>query len=272
MSAISKALDEIKFTIPMQVLQVAFQEENYSWRRMPISLDEQILNRILRPRVLVDCNLVGGITVMVPLDGITPSFRDNFSSVYEVPKELTQNRSIVSVLSVGYMPYANAFNSTGMGYGNVSPGSMNEITSAAQRVSDSVSGVPPISNAQVSLIGENTILLRDQYRVTSAYILRCILSNDENMNNISTRSWHAFSKLCQLAVKSFIYNTMLVKIDQAYLQGGQELGAFKSYVETLSDAEEMYQTHLREVWQVTSFINDTYSYDRFIKLQMNSGL
>ncbi len=272
MSAIAKALDEIKFTIPMQVLRVAFQEEQYSWRRMPISMDEQILNRVLRPRVLVDCNLVGGITVNIPLDGITPAYIDNYSSVYEVPKDLTQNRSIVSVLSVGYMPYAAAFNTAGLGYGNVAPTSMNDITSAAQRVADSLSGVPPVSNAHVSLIGENTVLLRDQFRVTSAYILRCILSNDENMNNISTRSWHAFAKLCQLAVKSFIYNTMLVKMDQAYLQGGQELGAFKSYVETLSDSEEMYQTHLREVWQVTAFVNDTYAYDRFLKLQINPGL
>ena len=272
MSAISKALDEIKFRIPAQVLQVAFQEEQYSWRRMPIGIDEQILNRILRPRVLVDCNLVGGITVMVKLDGIQPSFVDNFSSVYEIPKDLTMNRPIVSVLSVGYMPYASAYNTAGIGYGNVAPASMNDITSAAQRVADSVSSIPPISNAQVSLVGENTILLRDQYRVTSAYILRCLIANDENMNNISTRSWHAFARLCELAVKAFIYNTMLIKIDQAYLQGGQELGAFKSYVESIADSEQMYQDYLRENWQVTAFMNDTYSYDRFIKLQMNPGL
>lgn len=272
MSALAKALDEIKFTIPMQVLQVAFQEENYNWRRMPVGMDEQIMNRVLRPRVLVDCNLVGGITVMVPLDGVSPSYMDNFSSVYEVPKDLTQGRSIVSVLSVSYMPYASAFNSAGVGYGNVSPTSMNEVTGAAQRVADSLSGIPPISNAQVSLIGENTVLLRDQFRVTSAYVLRCILSNDENMNNISTRSWHAFSELCKLAVKSFIYNTMLIRMDQAYLQGGQELGAFKSYVETLSDAEEMYQTCLKEKWQATAFMNDTYTYSRFLKMQVNPGV
>lgn len=272
MSAINKALDEIKFKIPRQILDLAFQDEQYSWRRMPISIDEQISNRILKPRVLIDCNLVGGIINNIPLDNLSPVFVDNYNLIYQIPKELTMGRNIVSVLSVGYSPYAASFNSAGVGYGNVSPSTMNEVSNVAQRVGDAMSSIPPICNARVNLIAENTVLIRDQSRVTSAYSLRCVLENDENLNNISVRSWHTFSELCVLAVKSYIYNTLIIKIDQAYIVGGQELGSVKTYVESFSDAEEMYSTFLKEVWRSTAFMNDGISYDRFIKMQINPAL
>ena len=65
---------------------------------------------------------------------------------------------------------------------------------------------------------------------------------------------------------------MIIKIDQAYLTGGQELGAFKNYVENLSDAEENYQTYLKEVMQKVFFMNDSSNYNRFIALQMNPSI
>lgn len=247
---------------------------NLAWRNAYsfTSIDELIMEQVIRPRVLVDCNLTGGQTVIIQLDGIMPDYVDNFESVYHVPKRLTMGRSIQSVLSIGYMPYANAFNSIGVGYGNISPGSINELTNVGNRVGDSMSGVPPVANAQAWLIAENTILLRDQFKVTSAYYLRCILENDENLNNISPRSWLTFSELCVWAVKSYIYNTALVLLDRGYLEGGQELGSIKSYIETLADAEENYRTFLREKWAPTAFCNDTYEYQRFIKLQISPGV
>lgn len=272
MNPIAKALDEVKFRIPDQVLKETFKDERPTWRKAPVSLDELIMTKVIRPRVLVDCNLVGGQMVLVPLEGIAPDFVDNFNMVYHIPKDRTNNRSIVSVASVSYMPYAAAFNSGGLGYGNIAPSSMNEVANAAQRVADSVSGVPPISNANAELIGENTVLIKDQFRVTSVYILRCLLANEEQLNNISPRSYLHFAKLCEMAVKSYIYRTLLIRIDQAYLHGGQELGAMKNYVESLSDAEEMYQTTLNEIWRPTAFMNDQQSYTRFIKLQINPAV
>lgn len=274
MSAISKAKDEIKFQIPKQVLDIIFSGPAISWRNAYnfTSIDQLIMEQVIRPRVLVDCNLIGGQTVIIQLDGITPNYVDNFESVYHIPKRLSMNRSIISVLSVGYMPYANAFNSTGIGYGNVAPGSVNELTNVGNRIGDSFSGIPPVSNAQAWLIAENTVLLRDQFKVTSAYYLRCVIENDDNMNNISPRSWITFADLCVLAVKSYIYNTGVVLLDRGYLEGGQELGSIKTYIESLSDAEINYRTYLMEKWRPTAFCNDSYAYDRFIKLQVSPGV
>jgi hypothetical protein len=267
-----KTLDEIKYTIPQQILGVAFRDDLYNWRQAPISLDQQILNKVIKPRVMIDANLVGGAMAIISLEGLPAKYIDTYSVIFEIPMDRTGGREIVSVLSIGYLPQMTAFNTAGNGMGTVNPNSMSDLMSAGQRVMDSHSNVPTISNATCDLIGFNTMLIRDQMRVTAAYQIRCILANEANLNNINPRSYLAFTKLCTLAVKSYMYNRMLIAIDQAYLQGGQELGSFRTYIESLADSEEMYQTHLREVWQKTAFMNDVPSYNRYIKMQLSPGI
>jgi hypothetical protein len=272
MSAINKALDEIKFRIPRQILDVAFMDEVSGWRRSPMGLDELMMLKVIRPRVLYDCNLVGGQMANVSLENLQPVYDDNYTFVYSIPKERTQNRSILSALSISYMPYGAMYGAAGVNYG--APGGLGSsiVATTGQRVGDAVSAVPPVSLGYVDLVGENTIMFRDNFRVTQAYFLRCILANEENLANLNPRSYPAFSKLCELAIKSYLYNNLIIKIDQAYLQGGQELGSFKNYVENLADSEQMYQDYLKEVWQAVSFANDIHSYDRLIKLQINPAI
>jgi len=272
MSALATALREIHFSIPTRALQEAFTPPDATWRKAPISLDEQIMAKVLRPRVLSDCNLMGGAYCIVSLEGLNPTYVDTYSMVYEIPGDRTQYRDIMSVLSIGYLPFAGAYSDMNPGIGMVAPQSITSLSSAAQRVADSVGGVPPISNAYVELIGARSVLVRDQARVTSSYILRCMLANDEQLNNLNPRYWIPFSKLCVLAVQAYIYNELYIRMDLMYLAGGQELGAFKDYVLSLSEANLNYQTYLLEKWQVSAFMNDTNAYQRFIKLQINPAV
>jgi hypothetical protein len=93
------------------------------------------------------------------------------------------------------------------------------------------------------------------------------------MQNINPRSWHAFAAMCALAVKSHIYNTLIIKLDRAYLTGGQELGAVKSWIEDkCGDAEEQYQTFLREKWMKIAKMNNTQAYQRQLRTMINPGI
>ena len=112
MNPIVKALDDIKFTIPYEVLNATFQDNYNDWRNKSLSIDEQILNKIIRPRVLIDCNIVGGIMMVIPLMNINPDFADNYSTIYTIPDDRTGGRTILSVLSIGYLPYMANFNMT----------------------------------------------------------------------------------------------------------------------------------------------------------------
>lgn len=273
MNIINKCLSELSYRIPPQLLQQAFKEDVVNWRQAPISLNEKISNKVIRPRVLVDTNLVGGQVVVIPLAGITPRYVDNYMIVYEVPEELCNYRTIMSVLSIGYLPYSGSFNGMSQGMGIVNTNSMSDLMSAAQRVGDSHANIPSISNASVELIGQNTVMIRDQLRMTNAYQLRCVIGNEENLNNIQPRSIPTIARLVELAVKSYIYNTMIIKVDQAYLTGGQELGAMKNIIEGYSDAEQMYQDYLKEVVASVMFMNNSVTaYERLIKLQVSPSL
>jgi len=210
--------------------------------------------------------------LLVQLNDIQPLYLDTYTTIYEIPLAKTLYRKIMSVLSVSYMPNLYSSSNMGSGIGMVQPATMNDVSSAALRLSNSFSNLPPISSAQIEIVGENTVLIRNEMRIPQAYVLRCMVANDDELNNINIRSYQNFSRLCELAIKSYIYNTMIIKLDTAYLQGGQELGAVKNYIDGLSDSEEMYRDYLNNVWRATAFMNDRVSYERLLKLQINPGI
>jgi hypothetical protein len=252
----------------MPILKEIFSTKNYHWRDTPISIDEQITNLVIKNRVMVDCNLVGGTHALIPLDNLRVEQVDAYTNVYRIPKSLTQGRSIVSVLSVGYG--TTSLQGLVGGLGSIRPGSVSAAAQAGQAMMDSMSPIPVSSTAKVQLIAENTIMVRDTNTLISNGYLRCILANDNEFSHIQLRSILAFCKLVELAVKSYIYNEYTIQMDRAFLSGGQDLGRFKEIVDSYADAEEMYQDYLREKWAKTSFMNDTETYTRFLKMQLGS--
>jgi hypothetical protein len=272
MNILTKALNDVKFSIPFEVLRVAFRDEFANWRNAPVSLDTQIMDKVIKPRVLIDCNLVGGTQAIVNLEGLPSRFVDNFSYIYVIPPDRVANKEILSILSVGYLPHAGSF---GFGSGMHTlgpPTGSSDFTTAGQRVMDSVSSMPVVSSASCDLIGYNTVIIRDSQRLSATYNLRCVLANDENLSNINPRSHLAFTMLCTLAVKSYIYNKLIIAMDQAFLSGGQELGSMKNYIEGLADSEQMYRDYITNVWRDVAFHNDHQSLERFIRIQISPGL
>lgn len=269
MNPITKAVDEVKFRIPRDILKQIFQDKSYNWRSTPISIDEQILARVIRPRVLVDCNLVGGTEALISLDGADREVVDSYITIYRIPKDLTQNRSIMSVLSVAYM--SSALGAGVAGLSNYKSCSVTPTLVIGQAMMDAFGPIPQTSTARVTLIGENTVLIRDTIPPVGYGYLRCILANDENMSHIQMRSIPPFCKLVELAVKSFIYNEYIVPMDKGQLYGGQELGVFKQIIETYADSEELYQEFLREKWAAIAFMNDNESFTRFLKLNIGGN-
>lgn len=273
MNILKKMVSELKFRIPEEILKLVFKDKEH-WRSIDnnVSIEQIILNTVVRPRLLVDCDIVGGTEVIVPLEGLSPLFIDVNTIVYQIPSHLINNRTIISVMSVSYLPYTSSYNASGLGSTPVNMQSMNDINAVANRVGMSHSSMPVISNANVELIDDNTVLIRDQYKITGAYQLRCRVANEKNLNNIKARSSLIFAKALEYCVKSYIYNKMIIKLDMGYLSGGQEMPSIRNYVESLSDAEENYQTYIKEVVSKVSVMNDEIAYTRFIKSQLSPGV
>lgn len=264
MQALTKAIDEIKFRIPSMILQQTFKQQSYSWRNAPITTDEQILNLVVRARVLIDCNIVGGTEVLIPLATVQPEYVDQFTLIYHIPKSLIQGRTIMSVKSVGYL------NPTGMPGGVMSTvGAQHKFTdvgNAANAVMQSHSAAPIMSNSNTQLIGDNVVMVKTNGVTMVNNIMRCMVSDDANMNHLQVRSLPDFCKLVELAVKSYIYNTLVINMGNAMLSGGQELGIFKTIVDGYADSEQMYQDFLKNTWQAVAFMNDEVQFSRHLKL------
>lgn len=269
MDLITKAIDELKFTIPREILKLAYCERE-DYRAAPLSLDEEIRRKTIMARVLVDTNIAGGDTVIVDLKGLTPKIVDQYNYIYEIPADRVNGRTILTALSVSYMSY-NALNNRYLpgasGYPSAYGGS--DVLSAGRNMMNSRSSIPVVGTSDCIMVGHNTVMIRNHVIRAAGVQLRCVVTNDERLSNISIRSSPQFSQLCKYAVKSYIYNTLMVKLDRGYLERGQELGVIKSYVDGLSDAEENYQTYLREEWGVQGIFNDRLSNEDFLMLQGN---
>lgn len=272
MDLISKAISEICFTIPREILKLAYLGKQ-DWRAAPISLDEQIRFKTIVSRVLVDSNIVGGQTIDVSLAGLTPVSVDLDNYVFEVPSSRLNNRTIMTALSVNYMAYMGTASNIGAnGVTNNMLGYASDVATAARRAMDSRSSIPNVATSECVVVGHNTIMVRNFVRTAAVQSLRCRVTNDERLSNISVKSALDFSRLCIFAAKSFIYNELIIKLDKGYLKGGQELSSIKSYVDGLSDAEENYQTFLEEKWGGISTINDRIVVNDLIKLQIDPGI
>lgn len=269
MSAIEKALTDIKYTIPEGILKEVFKDEvALTFNRIPRSLDDIIKDKVLAPRVLVDCNLVGGQIVVVDLNGCLEYSPQPYQFVFQIPMNRTQNRRIMSVLSVSYLAYSSSYYN-----GNTySLSNNNEIANLGERIFASHASVPQISTARVELIGPNTILITDNNVISPTYAARVILENDANLNNLKPRAWLSFAELCIAAVKSYIYNKMPLIMGDSYLKGGQDLGVFKDIVDSYSDSEETYKTLLKEKWGKIALMNDTPQHIKFMKMQISPGI
>lgn len=264
MNALQKALSDLKFQINRNILETVFIKRHTNFRIASLSLDEQILNEVIRPRVYLDASLVGGAEVLVPLNGLKGEEVDTTDMVYRIPKRLTNNRTIMSVLNVTYVDAQSM-----AAAGNYATCGVSAEQSAGQNLLDAISPLPMISTARVSIIGENVIYIKDSIRIPSNSYLRCIVAHDEAMSHLQPRSYRAFSKLVELAVKAYIHTEYELEMDMGELRGGHSLGKFKDIIERFSDANDLYDTYLTEKFQKISFMNDTPSMNRFIRL--NTG-
>lgn len=275
MNLIRKAIDDIKATIPIEVLRMAYEESYYSsgWFSHNVrSLDDLILEQTIRARVIVDTNIVGGDEIIISAVGITPTIVDDQNLLYEIPAERVGFRTIMSVLS------ADFFTSTSQPISQytTTPSAMatagSDLTMSGHKAMDSRTSIPIMGTHEAVVVGNNNIMVRNHVRGARISQFRVIVANDRDLQNIHFRSALSFSKLCRFAVKSFIYTKLKIKLDRGAIERGHEIGALKDYVENCADAEENYQTFLEEVWQGVTTFNNRVAYENLLKIQISPSI
>ena len=266
LNPIDRAIFEIKFAIPREILTEVFKPTKFTWSPSVVNLDEQILNKVIRPKVFVDANIVGGSEVIIPTHSLPRESSDEYTTVFHIPKNLTQGRTILAVLSISYMDAAtlSAYNRTSI----YDPCSITANGQAAEALFNSSNTIIMPSTARVELVAENTVMVRDTARVQATGFLRCLLAYDSKMSQIQIGSILDFTELAVLGTKAYIYNEYRVKLDEGKVKGGFEFGSFRDIVDSYSDAREQYNEYLRTTWRKVAFMNDRESYERLIRMQI----
>lgn len=281
MNAITHALKQIRWEIPLEILTNALEIDIPPESRYTTSLDDKIVTRIIRGKVLADTNLINGIETFVSLDGIQIKYDKYYNGIFEVPMERTNGRLMINVLGVGSVAmtgnngYLGGSPQLPMSGSNGVNGCCNVTTylsNQANRIYNSFKGNFSDYNPNCTLIGPNVIMVSGlRFFSGNSLAARVNLENDNNLNNLNTKSFRYFNTLCVLAAKSFIYNQLIVKMGNSYLSGGQELGPFQSVVENYSSAEEDYRVYMEEVWGKVLYLNDPDRKNRFIHTMLNTN-
>jgi hypothetical protein len=272
MNALDYAINEVKNKIPYELLYAGVTYGDDPQIVNLSSVEDKLLQKVIRKRVLLMCNVIGGIEILVPINQLYPSFYEKMYTVYQIPPELIMNKTIVSALHLSYVPGSGFMGNQGgySGVGSVySPGgadmfSNNPLINAAGRIGSAAAMSGVLTNAHLEIVAHNTIAVYANYRSLTNFGILVVLENDSKLSNLQPRSYNALGRLCELATKAYIYNKLIVPVNSGYLSGGQDLGVFKSILESFSSAEEDYQTYIQEVWGKVMFLNDTTRTNRFL--------
>jgi len=252
MNVISKILDEIKFTIPIEILNIVFSSDKL-YGNNNSSIDNNILTTVLRPRLFIDLDIASHETIMINFLDCEILHSDLISTVIKVPNRLLNGRKIISpmALMVGYMDQST--NEGNYGY-NSSTG--NSILDQSLIVMDSINNNVTNELTEMELIADNTILVRRGMLVNVPMTLTLVISNDANLSNINVKVYKKLATMAVLCVKSYIRNNLIVKLNKGALYGGHDLDVINRIVDQYESSEEEYQTYYNEVWKKVSFMQN----------------
>jgi hypothetical protein len=276
MDALTKAVSEVKYTIPPQILNLVFSKNGIRYANNPGALEAAIRDKVIDPRVRIDVDLIGAIQVEIPLDtpmvnpivsSPSPDTYDRFTYVYTIPKVMTQNRRITSALAYSYSYNGNLGMSMSgsAAHSQLTQCGLGAMSDAVNAVSEAMAPIAINQTARVSIIGENVVLIEDYIPLPRQSFLRCLVSHDTEFSTIKPQTIPNFAQLVVLATKAYIYNVYRIELDRGFLQGGQELGSIRDVVDSYSDAEQMYQEFLKEKWRKISYMNDPSRMQRMAK-------
>ena len=249
-NALDIALTRIRATIPQEILAYAFTSRELREETFPI--DQLIIEKVIRPRVLKDMNISGGYQKKImlrreyiePMERNIDDARQNTGrfAIYRIPPREREGRAITEVISLEYYGPYNGHLPTLYGY----PAGAN-VPSLAGHILDShtLASTPP--KPTVILMAGDLVKLIPSQLSNINWMMNCRLAFDENFNNLNTSAISPFADLCVLAVQAYIYNLTMVTLDKAFISGGYAIGAFKLQIDQYQDANQRYLEQLKVV-------------------------
>ena len=259
MNPLTKAINDIKMTIPKEILDLAYNNEYNNMESM-----ESKIETVLRSRVLVDTNLVGGVTIHIDMSKVKLLESDEYGGlVVEIPEILLGGRSILSVHSlVTSLSSGEEVSRTHTGESTCS--SSGDLMQTANKILDNTRMVAIELTSNIEMIGERIVYIRDNITEIRDTVLRLVVENQSLLSNLPPRAYINFSMLCSRAIKADIYNRLIVKLDQGLIHTGHQLGIVQTLVDNYSDMNELYLEYLTDTWTSVVFMSDSTEMNSYV--------
>ena len=222
--------------------------------KQQLTLDECIREAIIRKRVLIDINTYAGKYARIPIlvDYLVPTAQpaiidiafNRSSEIYRIPPEVRENRDITTVIGLNYSgDYAAAY--------PISPaGLFDDIGNSIGHLATQSLYSRTLLDANVTpkavLLGGNMLRISPPI-YSDGLILDCLTAFDEEFTNLPQSAVQSLCMLCLYATQAYIYNQLIVNIDNAALAGGQVLGVVKPMVEKYEDSNDKYDAELADL-------------------------
>lgn len=265
---LTRAIFIARRTIPKEIINEVFGQPRFTYASKVTNIDDEIATKVIRPRVIVDCDIVGGMQVDIRVANCEVQRTADQMTVIYVPKNQTQGRAITQALSLSLIDMLSG--ASGMAAGAFSACSSTSTSMASNAIHNSFAAQPRNHTTRLELVGENTVLVQDNMIVTNYGTLTAILANDENLSNLPVRFYNYFCTLSKLAIQSHIYNELIIHLDEGKIKAGYQLGMFRTIVEGFADAENQYQEFLDTKWKKVSIMADRKTYHELIRAQIGA--
>lgn len=274
MNLLKTAINRIKFGgIPLPLLKEAFSPVTYNptsrkfltGQRTNISLDQMIEDIVIRDHVKVDLDLCSGIETTIDISSHVAEYIDDYNCIYRLDEQLLGGRMLINVIEILY-----------------GDGNLRRIDATrgcgASSMTGSIEGmlnvhlpIPKVSSARVSIIEHNTILVADTMRIPYRLYLKCTVAHEKSMNDLNKAYAGTFFKLVLLATKAYVYNTLVINVDESVVRSGVEIGRYREKLDEYSDAFELYNECLETEWAQVSLMNNKEAYDTIKQLVVGGG-
>lgn len=248
LNPIRTALARVHNVIPEFVLKAAFKSEEY----MDVSIDELIMEKVIRARVLDDvsqrCGKIKSIVLQLswvkytsPPSQFTLAVSGAYST-FHIPPEARDFKDILCILGVSF-PYVLSGQGNSAVMSNCAVGGItaSQLACAALQ-SQTKAGLVSLPTAK--LLPGNVVHLIPEGISWVPWVLRARLRFDDQFSGMNIDSIDSFNHVVEYAVKAYVYNTLLFEIESNLVHRGQELGVVKSVVDSYSDANDKYDEFL----------------------------
>lgn len=248
-NAVDHALRNIYSNIPMEILELAFDQKG---KRK--SLDEAIIDEVIEGRVRPDVSAIAGQykeIVLIPEWAMTTNIYPaggNVSpilpyAVYTIPPEAREHRLLTAVLGIA-VPYGatNALSMMSNGlFGGTNPG-LNAGALGCQLMNAHTYQHLPTMPTPILLAGNQVRITPVEMSLISSFswILKCRLEYDKDFTNLTPNAVIQLSELILTATKAWIYNQLTVRLEMGYVHSGQEIGRVKEIIDQYQDQSERY--------------------------------